>query len=66
MLLCLRTLIILYGDLDVLMVAVVVDKVGGSEERLLGGVGSDEEDCISEKSVKVDMALGEAAMDGAG
>ena len=62
MLLCLRTLIILDGDLDVVVIAVAVDKVGGSDERLLGGVDSDEEDCISEKSVKVDMVLEEAAL----
>lgn len=42
-----------------------MDKVGGIDERLLGGADSDEEDCISEKSVKVDIALEEVATDGA-
>jgi hypothetical protein len=55
-------LILLYGELGVVIV-VAVDKVGGIDERLLGGADSDEEDCTSEKSVKVDMTLEEAATD---
>ena len=47
------------------MIVVAVDKVGGIDERLLGGADSEDEDCTSEKSVKVEMALEEAATDGA-
>lgn len=64
MLLCLRTLVLLCEELGFVMV-VAVDKVGGTDERLLGGVDSAEEDCISEKSVRVYMALEEATMEGA-
>jgi hypothetical protein len=45
--------------------AVAQDKVGGMEERLLGGVERDDEVSSSEKSVKVDMALEEVTTDGA-
>lgn len=65
MLLCLRTLIFWCEDVGVVTAVAAVDKVGGMDERLLGGVDSDEEDCVSEKSVKLDMALEEAATEGA-
>lgn len=42
---------------------VAVDKVGGIDERLLDGADGDDEDCTSERSVKVEMALEEAATD---
>ena len=64
MLLCFRILATLYAERGVLTV-VAEDKVGGIEERLLGGVESDGETSISEKSVKVDMALEDATTDGA-
>lgn len=63
MLLCFRTLIVLYVERGVLMV-VAEDKVGGTEERLLGGVESDDGVSSSEKSVKVDMTLEDATTDG--
>jgi hypothetical protein len=64
MLLCLRNLVVLCTERVVVM-AVRVDKVGGIEERLLGGVESEDEVSSSVKSVKVDMALEETATDGA-
>lgn len=47
---------ILYGEWDVLVV-VADDKVGGIDERLLGGVEIDEEVSSSENLVNVDMPL---------
>jgi len=62
--LCLRTLITLCGDRGVLVV-LAEDTVSGIEERLLGGVESDEAVSSSENSVKVDMPLEEPVTDGA-
>lgn len=47
---------ILYGEWDVLVV-VADDKVGGIDERLLGGVEIDEEVSSSENLVNVDIPL---------
>jgi hypothetical protein len=47
------------------VIAVTVDKVGGMEERLLGGVESEDEVSSSVKSVKVDMVFEDVTMDGA-
>jgi hypothetical protein len=58
MLLCLRTLIVLYAERGV-VITVAVDKVGGMDDRLLGGVESDDTVSSSVKSVKVDMVLEE-------
>lgn len=56
----------LYDERGALVVVLVTDaKVGVIEERLLGGVESDEDVSSSEKSVKVDMPLEEAITDGA-
>jgi hypothetical protein len=63
MLLCLRTLIVLYTELDVVMI-VAVDNVGGMDDRLLGGVESDDEVSSSVKSVKVDMVFEERTTEG--
>jgi hypothetical protein len=64
MLLCLRTLIVLYVERDV-VVRVAVDKVGGIEDRLLSGVESDDAVSSPMKSVKVDMVLEERTTEGA-
>lgn len=50
-----RSLTILYGERDVLVLA--DDKLGGTEERLLGGVENDDGVSSSESSVNVDMDL---------
>jgi hypothetical protein len=63
MLLCLRTLVVLCIERGV-VIAVTVDKVGGMEERLLGGVESSDGVSSSVKSVKVDMVFEEATTDG--
>jgi hypothetical protein len=64
MLLCLRTLEILCAERGV-AVTVAVDKVGGMEERLLGGVESEDGVSSSVKSIKVDMVFEKATTDGA-
>jgi hypothetical protein len=47
------------------VIAVTVDKVGGMEERLLGGVENSDGVSSSVKSVKVDMVFEKATIDGA-
>jgi hypothetical protein len=47
------------------VIAVTVDKVGGMEERLLGGVEREDEVSSSVKSAKVDMVFEKATIDGA-
>lgn len=59
--LCFLTFTTLYGR--ELERVVVVDKVGGTDERLLGAVHTDDEESSSEKLVKVDMVLEEGAAD---
>jgi hypothetical protein len=46
------------------VIAVTVDKVGGMEERLLGGVENSDGVSSSVKSVKVDMVFEKAITDG--
>jgi hypothetical protein len=64
MLLCFRALMILCTERGV-VIAVTVDKVGGMEERLLGGVENSDGVSSSVKSVKVDMVFEKATIDGA-
>jgi hypothetical protein len=63
-LLCLRTLTVLYAERGV-VIAVHEDKVGGMEDRLLGGAESDDDVSSSVKSVKVDMVLEGITREGA-